>query len=155
MPHDLPNITSEVFMTTHAENDILVKLNDESLILSDPSQDIRHRKVVDSNGEEIGHVSDLFVDRELKKVRMLQVAAGGFLGLGDRHFLIPVDAVRRVTQNAVYIDQTRAKVIGSPPYDPKLIDVPFRESWAGYYGYYGYSPYWNPAYISPVLPGVY
>lgn len=142
-------------MATHTENDILVKLSDETLILADPSQDIRHRKVIDRDGEEIGHVSDLFVDRDLKRVRMMQVAAGGFLGLGDRHFLVPVDAVRRVTQNTVYIDHTRAKVIGSPPYDPKLIVVPVRESWAGYYGYYGYSPYWNPVEVSPVFPGVY
>ena len=43
--------------------------------------DIRTTKVLDRHGEAIGHVSDLFVDQNEKKLRMLQVAAGGFLGL--------------------------------------------------------------------------
>jgi len=145
----------EQLMANTTHNDILVKLSEGNVILDDPGQDIRHRKVIDRDGELIGHVSDLFVDQDEKKVRMLQVAAGGFLGLGDRHFLVPVEAITRVTADDVHIDQTSAKVVHSPEYDPKLSDVPFRDAWAGYYGYYGFSPYWSAGSINPTFPGVY
>ena len=65
-----------------------------------------------------------------RKVRMLQVRAGGFLGLGERHFLIPMGAVASV-------DQNREHVLNSPAYDPNLIPVPMSECWEPFYGYYG------------------
>lgn len=74
-------------MNDHTD-DVLVQLSDTNLTLSDPNEDIRDRKVTDQHGADIGHVSGLFIDRDEKKVRMLQVAAGGFLGLGERHFLV-------------------------------------------------------------------
>jgi sporulation protein YlmC with PRC-barrel domain len=136
-------------MTEHNQNDILVKLSDAHLVLSNTAQDVRNRKVIDRHGEEIGHVSDLFVDKLENKLRMLQVGAGGFLGLGDRHFLVPVDAITSVSKDEVHIDQTREKVVNSPVYDPALNEAPSPDILAGYYFYYGYSPYWSPAYTYP------
>ena len=130
-------------MTQHTHESVLVKLSDTGLTLTDPNQDIRNRKVIDQNDEEIGHVSGLFIDRDEKKVRMLQVAAGGFLGLGALHFLVPVEAVSSVTQDEVRVNQTRKKVVNSPAYDPDLTEVRSREYWEPYYGYYGYAPYWG------------
>ena len=56
----------------------LLKLSDTQLTLSDPKQDIRGRKVVDSAGQDIGEIDDLMIDNKEKKVRFLQVASGGF-----------------------------------------------------------------------------
>jgi sporulation protein YlmC with PRC-barrel domain len=124
-------------------DNVLVKLSDASLMLSDPTQDIRDRKVIDQDGDDIGHVSGLFVDKDQKKIRILQVAAGGFLGLGERHFLIPVEAISSITKDDVRINHTRERVVNSPPYDPNLTDVPERDMFEPYYGYYGYAPYWS------------
>ena len=44
--------------------DLLVKLGDTNLVLSDSDKDIRERKVIDSDGNNIGHVSALFIDKE-------------------------------------------------------------------------------------------
>ena len=107
----------------------LVKLTDTHLVLSDPDQDIRNRQVIGRHGEEIGHVSDLFVDKLENKLRMLQVGDGRFLGLGDRHFLVLVDAVTSVFKDDVYIDQTRENDINSPVYDLALSEAPSRDSW--------------------------
>jgi sporulation protein YlmC with PRC-barrel domain len=130
-------------MTAHTENDILVKLSDAGRVLSDPGQDIRGRKVIDREGAEVGHVSDLFVDKDESKVRVLQIRAGGFLGLGDQHFLVPVGAVTSVSSDEVHIDQSREKVVNSPVYDPQL-EVPSRDSWDGYLAYYDDAPFWSP-----------
>ncbi len=36
----------------------------------------------------------------------MEVASGGFLGIGDRKSYIPVDAMTRITEADVYIDHT-------------------------------------------------
>ncbi len=70
----------------------LVKLSEsEDIRVQEPWQDIRELDVYDINGEQIGSVEDLYVDREAQLPRFLDVAAGGFLGIGKKHFLIPVE----------------------------------------------------------------
>jgi hypothetical protein len=40
-------------------------------------------------------------------MRFLDVGAGGFLGLGEKHFLIPVEAVTGVGEDGVTINRNR------------------------------------------------
>jgi sporulation protein YlmC with PRC-barrel domain len=134
------------------KNTELDKLTDTGLEIADSAQDIRGRKVVDRHGEEIGHVSHLFIDRDEKKVRMLEVRAGGFLGIGDRHFLLPVDAISGVIEDEVKVNETRERIVAAPVYDPKLVEIPTQEYLQPLYGYYGFSPYWNPGYLYPQFP---
>jgi sporulation protein YlmC with PRC-barrel domain len=127
----------------------LVKVGDMGLTVADPADDIRGRKVVDRNGEEIGEIDSLFIDEEERHVRFLEVASGGFLGIGESKFLMPIDAITRIEDEVVHVDQTRERVAAGPRYDPELVELP---SWLDYYGYYGYGPYWGPGYIYPPYP---
>jgi sporulation protein YlmC with PRC-barrel domain len=127
-------------------------LNDTDLILADAGQDIRNRKVIDRHGGAIGHVSDLFIDRDERKVRMLEIRAGGFLGLGDRHFLLPVDVITNVAKDEVRVNETRERIENSPSYDPKLLAAQAPEHWEPCYGYYGLSPFWGAGYVYPEFP---
>lgn len=132
------------------QTDRLVKLGDSDLTVADPREDIRDRKVIDRAGDDIGHVSALLIDDADKKVRFLEVAAGGFLGIGERTFLLPVDAIVRMDNERVFVDQTRERIVGSPAYDPSLaVD---ENDYEGMYGYYGYAPYWAPGYTYPGYP---
>jgi sporulation protein YlmC with PRC-barrel domain len=99
----------------------LVRLSDSEFILEDQTQDIRGLDVYDTNGEEIGTVEGLDVDTQERKVRFLDVGAGGLLGLGERSFLIPVEAVREVNDDGVVVDQSREKVVSSPPFDTSVV----------------------------------
>lgn len=126
----------------------LVRLKDTELTV-EPAEDIRGHNVYDREGEEIGHVDDLLVDDREGKVRFLQIAAGGFLGLGERKFMVPVDAVTRVQDGEVRIDQTRERVVGTPEYDPEVVEERY---WDDLYGYYGYTPFWAPGYTYPGYP---
>lgn len=56
------SLSQEVPMAQSDENATLVKLSDSNLRLADPAEDIRGRKVLDKEGEEIGDVDDMFVD---------------------------------------------------------------------------------------------
>ena len=124
----------------------LLKLSDANLTVAFPEQDIRGRTVLDRSGEEIGQVDDLLIDDREQRVRFIQVATGGFLGLGETTFMIPIDAITRITDEAVYTDQTREHVASAPRYDPALVRETY---WEDVYGYYGYSPYWAPGYVYP------
>ena len=62
------------------------------------------RKLIDQHGETIGHVSALFIDAGERKVRILEVCAGGFLGLGDKHFRTPADACTSVDEDSVHVN---------------------------------------------------
>ncbi len=136
--------------TTHNPHERLVKLGDTDLTVRDPAEDIRGRTVEDRNGKDIGKIDGLLIDQDEQKVRYLQVEAGGFLGLGERHFLIPVDAVTRIVGDYVHIDETQERVIGAPGYDPKLGPAP--TYWDDLGGYYGYMPFWGMGYDYPLYP---
>jgi hypothetical protein len=89
----------------------------------------------------------LLVDEQENKVRFLLVEHGGFLGFREKTTLIPVDAVTKITEYEVDIDQSGERIAAAPGYDPDLVnDRPYH---AGIYDYYGYAPYWNPGYTYP------
>ena len=127
----------------------LRKLGDAGLTVADPQEDVRGRKVIDSSGEELGHVDELMIDDREHKVRFLRVASGGFLGIGESHFMLPVEAITRISDDEVLVNQTRERIAGSPRYDPDLANEGY---WGGLYGYYGYPPYWAPGYVYPMYP---
>ena len=128
----------------------LRKLSDADLTVANPDEDIRGRKVVDRHGEEIGEVDDLLIDDRELKVRFLRVGSGGFLGLGEKKFLVPVDAITGISEDTVRIDRTREHVAGGPAYDPELADD--SSYWDGIYTHYGYQPYWTSRYAYPAYP---
>jgi sporulation protein YlmC with PRC-barrel domain len=97
----------------------LVKLSEEELHLDEPWQDIRGLDVYDVDGEQIGSVEELYVERDSRLPRFLVVGAGGFLGLGKKHFLVPVEEVSRDMGEGerVTLNRDREKVVGSPNFE--------------------------------------
>lgn len=133
-----------------ARADELVKLGESNLTVEDPAEDIRNRDVLDRDGEKIGTVDGLYLDPDERRVRFMEVASGGFLGIGEQHVLIPVDAITRIDQDHVHINQSRQFIASGPTYDPKLVkDTAY---WSNLYSYYGFSPYWAPGYFYPPYP---
>jgi sporulation protein YlmC with PRC-barrel domain len=117
----------------------LVRLADVALQLADPADDVRERKVVDRNGDEVGKVDGLIIDETERRVRFLEVGSGGFLGLGEQKQLVPVEAITRVDPDAVHISSERTHVAGGPAYDPDI--EPERQYYEDVYGYYDYPPF--------------
>jgi sporulation protein YlmC with PRC-barrel domain len=127
----------------------LVSITDSELTLADPEADIRGRKVVDASGEQIAEVDDLLVDEGEKKVRLVRIAWGGVMGLGQSKALIPVDAIVRITGDTVHVDRERERLAKAPAYDPALVSEQYLHD---LYGYYGYTPFWNSGYVYPRYP---
>lgn len=128
----------------------LVQMSDEPITLADPEMDIRGRDVLDRDGDDIGHVDDLLVDQDERKVRFLKVKAGDFLGLGGKTFLIPIDAITRIGEDAVHVDQSRKHVGSGPEYDPEIVTKGVPE-YDRVYRHYGYAPFWMAGYAYPAF----
>ncbi len=114
----------------------LIKLRDSTLPRGATAKSLLDSDVYDRDGERIGSVKDLYVDEDGGEVRFLDVGAGGFLGLGEKRFMVPMEAVTDTSGGGVTIDESREKVKGSPevvskggPEDAKQQEV---------YDYYGY-----------------
>ncbi|MPV38896.1 PRC-barrel domain-containing protein [Georgenia subflava] len=129
----------------------LEMLSDTGKTVADPTEDVRGRKVFDADGEEIGTVDDLFVD-ETDQVRFLRVGAGGFLGIGEQHFLVPVEAITATEAERVRVDRGRTALREVPTYDPDLTDD-VGSYYGDVYGWWGVTPYWGMgAYPGPAYP---
>jgi uncharacterized protein YrrD len=85
----------------------LIKLSDSEFRLQDRASDVRSLGVFTRNGEQMGSVDDFYFDTLDREVRFLDVGAGGFLGLGEKHFLILVEVVVKVYEDGVTVDQSR------------------------------------------------
>jgi sporulation protein YlmC with PRC-barrel domain len=97
------------------------RLRDSHKTVASSDVDIRGRMVRDKDGQEVGKIEGLLIDDVEKKVRFMEVASGGFLGIGETKTFIPVDAIRRITDDDVFISHTREHVAGAPRYDPSLV----------------------------------
>jgi sporulation protein YlmC with PRC-barrel domain len=115
----------------------LVKLSEEDLHLDEPWQDIRGLEVYDLDGEQVGSVEELYVERDSRLPRFLVVSAGGFLGVGKKHFLVPVEEVSRdVGEERVTLSQDRDKVVGSPNFGVDEATAPdVQRAVLAYYGH--------------------
>ncbi len=102
-----------------------VKLSDSDFVLENPEQDIRGKDVYDVDGEQIGSVDDLYIDRQEREARFLEVGTGGFLGIGEKHLLIPVETITEVGETRVTFEPGRTeKVAEPPPFDTAVAPSP-------------------------------
>lgn len=136
----------------------LVRLDATDLTLADESEDVRGRTLVDRDGDEVGEIDGLLIDQEERRVRLLQVGSGGFLGIGRKKVFVPAEAVTAI-DDAVHIDKDRAHVAAGPVYDPEL--TPDRDNLVDLYKYHGFAPFWtvadpnpNPAHEYDPIAGV-
>jgi sporulation protein YlmC with PRC-barrel domain len=103
----------------------LIRLGDSDFVPANPEEDVRGKDVYDAQGQRIGSVGDLYIDRQEREVRFLEVGTGGFLGIGEKRFLVPVEAVTQVAEGWVSIEPDRTeRVAGPAPFDTKVAPPP-------------------------------
>lgn len=136
---------------TDAHFNKLVRLQDSDETVAEREDDIRGRRVFDKDHQPLGKIEALLLDEVENKIRFLEVASGGFLGLGESKSFIPIDAITKITQDEVHISQSAEQIAGAPVYDPALVNQ--KEFYENTYGYYGVMPFWSPDYSLPTYPG--
>ena len=100
----------------------LVRLGESSFVPANPEDDLRAKDAYDAEGKRIGRVEDLYIDRNEREVRFLEVGSGGILGIGEKRFLVPVEAVVEVAEEWVAIEPgSTEKVEGPAPLDTEVV----------------------------------
>jgi sporulation protein YlmC with PRC-barrel domain len=88
-------------------------------------RDMRATKLIGSDvrnaqGENLGEVKDLIIDVANDKVFYAVLSFGGFLGMGDKLFAIPVAVFRQFGNgDKVLLDIDNARLKGAPGFDSK------------------------------------
>lgn len=102
-------------------------------------------RVVNRQGEDLGKIEDLMVDLDQGRIAYAVLSFGGFLGLGDKLFAIPWQALALdPAENRFILGIDKSLLDKAPGFDknnwPDMADP----AWgAQLYSYYGYTPYWD------------
>ncbi len=108
------------------------------------SDKVEGTAVYRSNGDRIGTVDRVMIDKLSGKVAYAVMSFGGFLGIGDDHYPIPWSLLTYNTDLGGYeVNISDAQLRGAPRFSGD-------EDWSRYdrdretalYSYYGVTPYW-------------
>ena len=105
-------------------------------------------KVINPAGEQLGNIKELMIEAEDGSIVYAVLSFGGFLGLGDKLFAIPWEALTFDTEEHAFIlDIDKDILKNAPGFDKDHWPEPaqYEAGWLlDIYEYYGYSPYWMP-----------
>lgn len=102
-------------------------------------------EVVNGSGENLGEVKDIMIDVASGRIAYAVLSFGGFLGMGDKLFAVPWNALTLDPENKRFImDVDKDRLENAPGFDkdhwPSMAD----NRWAtDVHSYYGTRPYWE------------
>jgi sporulation protein YlmC with PRC-barrel domain len=79
--------------------------------------------VYNTNGEKLGHVEDIMLDKLSGKVAYAVVSCGGFLGVGEKYLPMPWSVLTYDTdKNAYVVPADRRRLEEAPTFDSTMSD---------------------------------
>jgi sporulation protein YlmC with PRC-barrel domain len=103
-------------------------------------------KVVSREGEDLGTLKELMLDLDEGRINYAVLSFGGFLGMGDKLFAIPWEALTIDTEAHTFIlDVNKDQLEDAPGFDQDNWpdEAQYEAGWLlDVYKYYGYTPYW-------------
>ncbi len=101
-----------------------------------PHAELRLRRAFDSGGRYVGDVENLYVDND-RTLHFVDVVTSGFLGLGKKHHLVPVEAITDESPGQITLGVDQQAVEGAPTLsNPKAApDDRLQRSVREHYGY--------------------
>ena len=101
--------------------------------------------VKNAAGENLGKIEDLVIDHLQGRVAYAILSFGGFLGVGNKLFAVPLPALSyRPTEDTFVLHVDKETLKRAPGFDlnqwPNMSDRAWGEE---IYSHYGYSPYWE------------
>ncbi|MDD5702663.1 MAG: PRC-barrel domain-containing protein [Dehalococcoidales bacterium] len=75
-------------------------------------------KVMDGSGKEIGKIEDIVIDLTCGNVSYLVVSSGGFAGIGDKFFAVPLEALTMDLKKKTFmVEIDKNKLRKAPGFD--------------------------------------
>jgi|SRR5689334_20644559 sporulation protein YlmC with PRC-barrel domain len=106
---------------------------------------LKNEKVVNAAGENLGRIQDYMLDLDSGRIAYCVLSFGGFLGMGDKLFAVPWQAMKLDTANHCFIlDVSKERLKNAPGFDkdqwPGSAD---REFQSRVYSFYNVRSYWE------------
>ena len=100
---------------------------------------LRNTTVVNRQDENLGSIEDLMIDPQNGRIQYAVLDFGGFLGIGDKLFAVPLEAFDIARSNEQFVlDVTKDRLESAPGFDksnwPTTADPTFVENMYDYYG---------------------
>ena len=102
-----------------------------------PHHEIRQTMVIDSGENIVGTVENLYVDEDGRQLRFVDVVTSGFLGLGRKHHLVPVEAITGEAPGSIMLSVDEQTIESAPEF-PDPHTAPNDELQRATRGHYGY-----------------
>lgn len=101
-------------------------------------------KVMTMQNDELGKVEEFMLDVETGRVAYVVISHGGVLGVGDKLFAVPWQALRlSEEEHAFYLDVDKELFKTAPGFDKDDWPEHAMHDWlVSVYEFYGYSPWW-------------
>lgn len=102
--------------------------------------------VYNKDSVDIGDIKEIMINMNTGRVSYAVLSFGGFLGMGEKLFAVPWEALKLDTTNKRFeLDVNKERLEGAPGFDknhwPDMAD----KTWeAGIHAYYGTQPYSEP-----------
>jgi len=126
---------------------------------TEPGPDVRHgpgpelmgadtlvgNDVYNTKDEDLGDIKEIMLDMRTGKVGYAVLSFGGFLGMGEKFFAVPWNALTLDTKNKRFVLKVeKERLKDAPGFDkdhwPNMAD----QSWMNeIHAYYGTKPYWD------------
>ena len=108
------------------------------------SDKVEGTPVYNRQGEKLGSIERVMIEKVGGKVAYAVMSFGGFLGIGDDHHPLPWSVLKYdTTQGGYVVDIDKAKLEGAPRFNRnENFDFGNREWGQRVHDYWGVTPYW-------------
>ncbi len=114
-----------------------------------PASTIKGEKVTNMDGEDLGKIEDIMIDQEKGMIAYAVVSFGGFLGIGNKKFAIPWEAIsERQSGHGFTLKINKEILEKSEGFEMDKLPST-REQLSNTYTYYGNKPYWGTGGSQP------
>jgi len=102
------------------------------------SSTLNGENVRNASGEDLGEIKDLMIDTASGTIQYAVLSFGGWMGMGDKLFAVPWNAMRLDTENhCLVLDVPKDRLKDAPGFDkdnwPDFADTTFTNRISNYY----------------------
>ena len=113
------------------------------------SSRVNNTPVINADGDRIGHIEDVAIDKRTGQVAYAVLSFGGFLGMGEKYHPLPWPLlIYDVERNAYVVSLDKDQLKAAPSYTLEELadlgdsDERYRDPVYAYYTNYGVPAYW-------------
>jgi len=111
--------------------------------------------VENPQGQNLGDIKDIVIDRASGRIAYAVVSFGGFLGMGEKLFAVPWGAFAqpRADKDKFVLDVDKERLKNAPGFDQNNWPQMASREWVtSLYSYYNVPPYWTASMEASMAP---